>query len=505
MKAFGKLLCGVVMMSLLFPAAIALAADEVWIELWDENVRTTMVKKGSADHPQVNWFLKEFGIGYYQSELLGWNSGKDYYQKLNLRIAAGKLPDLFLPWQGIEYEMAKQGALAELSELLPEHAPNVWKMVPENVWNAVRANSPDGQSIYFIPKVYAAAYCNGFIRQDWLDRVGMEMPTTIEEYEAVLRAFKVQDANGNDDPNDEIPTSGRENARWMDHLFAPFSVAMYEGFPDWDIYDGKLQYAGVQPEMKAALAWIRKLYQEGLLDQETFLNTSKAWTAKNSNDQVGSYYHGPQWQAKRIRGMLKVNADANLVILPTLKAEGYEGFYTDKPFNRPQWAIAAGDEEKIIASLKLLDILTDPAYLEHHTKGYEGFNYKVEDGQESRITIPKDKYEGMYSTKVITDMERKMVLVRNIPEDNIREQVMKLVEGTETTARRVIAGQGIPVSIYEDYPDIKAHQLYFEYAAKIIVGDWPLDKFDELVEKWNKSGGADVTKRAQDWYANVVQ
>ena len=47
-----------------------------------------------------------------------------------------------------------------------------------------------------------------WINKAWLDRVGMEVPQTTEEFKEVLRAFKEQDANGNGDPNDEIPLSG---------------------------------------------------------------------------------------------------------------------------------------------------------------------------------------------------------------------------------------------------------------------------------------------------------
>lgn len=47
-----------------------------------------------------------------------------------------------------------------------------------------------------------------FINKAWLDRLGMEMPTTVDEWYEVLKAFKEQGANGNGDPNDEIPLTG---------------------------------------------------------------------------------------------------------------------------------------------------------------------------------------------------------------------------------------------------------------------------------------------------------
>lgn len=40
--------------------------------------------------------------------------------------------------------------------------------------------------------------------------------------------------------------------------------------------------------------------------------------------------------------------------------------------------------------------------------------------------------------------------------------------------------------------------------TNIIIGNWPLDKFDEFMEKWHATGGEEVTQRVQDWYANVA-
>ena len=65
---------------------------------------------------------------------------------------------------------------------------------------------------------------------------------------------------------------------------------------------------------------------------------------------------------------------------------------------------------------------------------------------------------------------------------------------------RIIAGNNIPTTIYEGYEDIGARTLYVEYASKIISGEWPIEKFDEFVEKWYANGGEEVTERARAWH-----
>ena len=70
---------------------------------------------------------------------------------------------------------------------------------------------------------------------------------------------------------------------------------------------------------------------------------------------------------------------------------------------------------------------------------------------------------------------------------------------------RVIAGNNIPSTIYTDYEDISARTLWVEYASKIITGEWPIEKFDEFVEKWYATGGDVVTERAREWYAKISE
>jgi len=67
-------------------------------------------------------------------------------------------------------------------------------------------------------------------------------------------------------------------------------------------------------------------------------------------------------------------------------------------------------------------------------------------------------------------------------------------------ASRTIAGDGLPLNIYDGYPDHKNHKLFYEYAVNIITGQWPIEKFDEFVSEWYRTGGDVVEERANEWY-----
>ena len=73
------------------------------------------------------------------------------------------------------------------------------------------------------------------------------------------------------------------------------------------------------------------------------------------------------------------------------------------------------------------------------------------------------------------------------------------------TYGKEIAGDGLPSSVYDGYPDILNKTLYVEYASKIITGEYPIEKFDEFVERWYASGGEEVTQAAREWYASKQQ
>ena len=112
-----------------------------------------------------------------------------------------------------------QGVYIQLEELIQQWAPKFLKAVEEQDPRILAlSTAPDGH-ICGLPMSIPSndVYNNGFINQVWLDNLGLDMPTTTDEFVEVLRAFKDNDANGNGNPNDEIPLAFK--------------------FTDWGAYD----------------------------------------------------------------------------------------------------------------------------------------------------------------------------------------------------------------------------------------------------------------------------
>ena len=478
------------------------------VELWHTIVGTT--KGIEKDGPMYNFYKDVLGVGIVEP-YVEWNGGSTYQEQLNLRISAGEAPDMFLPVNGMETDLIKNGALLDLTDLLPEKAPHLWEIIPEEVWDIMRNYDPTGEGrIYVIPTVVNFARQGGMIRQDWLDALDLKMPTTQEEFVEVLRAFKTQDPNGNG-IQDELPTGGRAEARWMDHLFAMYGVAMYEGYPDWDIYDGELTYSAVTQNMKDALQFASELYAEGLLDPETLLNDKAGWEGKVNSNQVGTFFHWltvSYYYTDQLKEGTGVAGD--WAYLPVISAPGYEGFYTQKQLGS-LWMVCSNtdDEAKIDAMMKILDGFADPDNWDALASGPEGYLWNYDEAGNKIPVEDATNLEALFSypgnvfaTKDAVQKDLDEMIKVTTDEDSIAG-IERCKLNVEACVGKAIAGDGLPNSVYDEYPDILNRTLYVEYASKIIAGEYSIDKFDEFVEKWYASGGEEVTRKAREWYESI--
>ncbi len=482
------------------------ASDED-IEVWGTNTGYLPVEAGSELY---NLYKEMMGVGIVQP-YVEWNGGETYLEQLNLRIAAGDMPDVFSPWNGIESELIKSGALLDLTDLLQEKAPHLWESIPEEMWDAVKANDPTGENrIYVIPQVLNYGRNGGMIRQDWLDSLGLKMPTTQEEFVEVLRAFKNDDPNGNG-VADEIATGGRAEVRWMGQMFGQYGIAMWEGYPQWDIYDGELTYSAVTQNMKDCLEWMSELYAEGLLDPETLLNDKSAWDGKINSGVVGVWEHLPQECYNYAENIYTgTGVKPQIAILPAISAPGYEGYYTHRQMNGGGFVVAnTEDEEKIDKIMKVLDAYGNQDLWMEFYNGVEGMHSEVIDGKAVRLPDDPSTQQNLVLApyNIIATIDFQVNLLSTQLTEDREWAVSQAVENVQKNQEYVksFAGDGMPDSIYSDYPDIGNRTLYVEYATKIIAGEYPIDKFDEFVEKWYASGGKEVTELAREGYANKTK
>ncbi len=199
--------------------------------------------------------------------------GEDTMQRVNLMFASNELPDVFVGMffnDGPLFDYGTQGMIQPLNDLIEIYGFWMKEMFERAENPNVRGllTFSDG-NIYYVPR-YAEQSANyytlrAWIYEPWLQKLGLDVPTTIDEYYNVLLAFRDQDLNDNG-RKDEIPLIGLSNVT----QFFINSFIHDPGGKRLIIHDGKLDVNFNKPEFKEALMWLNKLVNENLLDPMSF-------------------------------------------------------------------------------------------------------------------------------------------------------------------------------------------------------------------------------------------
>lgn len=214
----------------------------------------------------------------------------DTMQAVNLRMASGELPDVFFnvgfPALTV-FTYGEQGAFIDLTELIDEHTYYM-KDILKNREDIKKKITTNGK-IYGLPKVLESAgqRCldKMWVYQPWLDKLGLEAPTTTEEFYQMLKAFKEKDPNGNGIA-DEIPLASRgvvSDIGIEDFLMNAFT---YNDTRTGRLYveKGKVKFSANSDGYKEGLKYIKKLYDEDLLLKDSFVIDRTQLTSLGENE-----------------------------------------------------------------------------------------------------------------------------------------------------------------------------------------------------------------------------
>ena len=218
----------------------------------------------------------------------------DLTEKKGLLLASGNYPDVLFKADLTQAEITKygsQGVLLPLNDYIEKYAPNLKAALDKwDAWDRITA--ADG-NIYALPQLDSSTPGGQsyWINQQWIDNLGLKEPASLDELYNVLKAFKEKDANGNGDDGDEIPFSCAP-AIMPEHLLPYFGIT-YDASSRFALIDGELVYAPKSDTYKEFVAYVEKLYEEGLLDKNSFTQTLDQFISiAQSGDIVGSFF-GP--------------------------------------------------------------------------------------------------------------------------------------------------------------------------------------------------------------------
>ncbi len=288
-----------------------------WTDAWPIDFLENGVMKQLEDQAgvDINWQV------YYNA---------DWSEQKSLLLASGDLPDAFLGSISLNASdmLQNKESFIDLTDYINEDTmPNLTAAMEKEPSLRAICTSRDGK-IYSLPKKLPLRpkVCGDvmYINQDWLDNLGLEMPTNIDELEKVLVAFGTQDADGDGDPADNFGISNSASTGLLSgdlrHILSPFGTMVsrdgnYMGLNA----DGEPVFVPAEDNYKQAVEWMHKLWEEGAIDPEYFTQESSATTAKmqaEGGSKVGVVYG---WTADAQVG---TNA-GQYSLVPAI--EGYDG------------------------------------------------------------------------------------------------------------------------------------------------------------------------------------
>lgn len=463
------------------------------------------------DAEVVKQIEERFGI-----DLKGWYvDSANFQENLNVRFAGGEMPDVMvIDNLALLPTYVEGGIVAELPiELIREKAPNYAKAIDEaddgTAWQTMMYNGKN-YGVVNTTKVYPMAM---IWRKDWLDKLGLKVPETLEEYEEVLTAFVEQDPDG----NGKKDTAGMAE-RAFGAVFGAFGLrCVTGGFPGFTVEEMQLDennvpfFPYIRPEAKEALAVLRDWYEKGIIDKEFITGENHggyAWLSHSfMNDRIGLTSAQPthylfastdtsnekNWAIcmKELKGL---NPDADIVFGPA--PVGPDGKSGTEAWS--QWGHltcittkAAEDPRKVEKFLEMLDAYyTDVDYMKLSNLGIEGVHYEETENGPVRLMDGTDvRKEGVLQC----DMGSTFMYAEQVtPEKD------KFCE--EVTGNGYYRFQAPPVKEFSDVIatlDTLTEQAYFD----IISGAKPLDYFDTYVEEFKAAGGDAAEKAVQEAWA----
>ena len=440
----------------------------------------------------------------------------DYEKTVQTRLASGQdLPDILTIPDPVPY--IATGMFEPLNDLIDQYAPDVKRVLDENYDVKAAVSDSDG-TIYCVPtvpkdvnKIHTKIL---FIRQDWLDRLNLEVPETMDDWYNVLKAFKEEDADGDGDPNNEIPMMvPSQDEIWDVRSFCgAFNVEMPYA-KGYSIKDGQAYYAFDTEEGRAFVEFMNKCWTEGLLENRASADARSAFSA----GQVGAIEDFPDGIVAPMNLLTEGNPDAAVSACPFPTTEYCPEGRSVSPYNAYEYNaagfITSSSENKEVA-MQFLNFL----YSEEGTLlcnfGVEGEQYTMENGEPVITEYYTNNPDGLnYS-----DAQREIGARPGFPyiySRSFEEQCKSLdpvIESTIPLIEKVSAPPTMPsvLPTQEEANELKMLQADFDtYVAEnltmLIQGDIPMSEYDNFVTGLYDMGLEDILAIKQAQYDRYVE
>ncbi|GGH09698.1 extracellular solute-binding protein [Paenibacillus segetis] len=298
-------------------------------------------------------------------------SATTFDDKLRLVVASGKLPDIFSGLRPDELKkIGQQKAVVAINDYV-DILPNFKKLyVDENPWVA-NSFGDENNNLYSWPIYNINRDVNHgmMYRKDIFDKNNIPEWTNTEEFYQALKKLK-----------EIYPDSYPMASKTKDDIFRDLAYGWGIGGLSYPAYydeaNSTWKFAGTQPEHKEMLDFLKKLYNEGLLDQEFLTDTPESWTAKMT---TGKSFVTWDWIGRLDLFYNQVSSENPEYNLRYGNPVGPTGNIRTLPRIDADFGITVANNGNKEAALKLLDYLTSPSGSQLTTLGIEGVNFNFDE------------------------------------------------------------------------------------------------------------------------------
>lgn len=430
--------------------------------------------------------------------------------KLSLLFASDDLPDMiFTNWDtmGGIYKYACDGQIIALDDYMAKNSPNLVSLMKKDESIYHNLTDADGK-VYHFPFIRSTDNLRVFegyqIRKDWLEKLGLKLPTTIDEMHDVLKAFKEQDPNGNGKA-DEIPFISDVKTSGINQAMNWWGIdAFYQE-------NGKVKCGWLQPEYKEYIETLSKWYAEGLIDLDYLTCDTTQFRSKAVNELAGMWYG----RAAGVLGVLEttmknINPEFSIVGVPWLSKDGKTGYAMPTKYIENVLGIGIA----ITAECKNPELAAkwcDYAYGEDGNKlinfGIEGESYTMEDGIPTYTDLIVNNPNGLSMSEALASyaipgnyaVEQSPYYFDQMMGKSQKDAINVWKKGNTS---RTLAPLKYTTDEFSAATGLRneINTYVSEMTSKYIVGRESLDSYDDFVSKIEKMGIKNVISVMQQAY-----
>lgn len=427
-----------------------------------------------------------------------WVPNDAYEEKFNTLMASSSLPAITILREVKSagfINAARAGMFWDLGPYVDqfENIGNIDKTIMKNV-------QTDGVQ-YLIPRTRDTIRAGLIIRTDWLEKLGLKMPETLEELHDVLYAFTFQDPDG----NGQDDTYGLATYdQGLKNVASQICVYM-GGVNIWGVDgDGNLFSQYGTPEYTQALDWLRSCYAEGLMNNDFPVSNDK--TGPFTDGKAGCLFLGNMEDATTtLNSLTQVNPDATVDVTQILLSEtgsephipGYQGY--NGALAIPKAAVK--DEGELLKVLTFIDQMGDDTIVDLFNWGIEGKSYDLKDGKVTQTEEQQKIYADEYNLiRQITPFYASV----HLEAAELTPVAQHVRELLNSNAKYAVQNPALPfLSETETEMGGSLGELatfITDSEIKYVIGEYSADDYANAVEKWNSMGGAKIAEEFSEQY-----